>query len=88
MVLTHVPAHLNVISVTQSSSLYGLSVCLLLVREWWSLFTAGGGGGIPKIACTQNVPPLIIARHVSALPPNLCTEILPPPLATIHTFVC
>ncbi len=28
-----------------------------VLREW-SLFTAGGGGGIPKIARTQNVPPL------------------------------
>ncbi len=33
-----------------------------------------GGGGIVKIAPTQNMPPL--------------TQILPPPSATRHTYVC
>ncbi len=38
-------------SLTPNNSFLGLRV--------WSLFTAGGGGGgIPKIARTKNVPPL------------------------------
>ncbi len=59
---------------------------LKLIREW-SLFTAGGAGGIPKIARTQNVPPLNNrALHFCPPPPNLCTEILPPPLSD-HTYL-
>ncbi len=57
-------------------------VMTTLIREW-SLFTAGGGDGISKIACTQNVPPSITAHHVFAPPLRTCalkscTQILPP----------
>ncbi len=58
------------------------------LREW-SLFTAGGGGGIPKITRTQNVPPLDNRELCFCPPPpNLCTEILPPPSSTIKTYMC
>ena len=40
----------------------------------WSLFTAGGAGANPKIACTQNAPP-----SERAPPQFPCTEIYAPP---------
>ncbi len=52
---------------------------LLKVYKGVVIIYGRGGGGIPKIAHTQNVPPSIIANYVFAPPPNLCTEIFPPP---------
>ncbi len=63
-------------------------MCQAEVLREWTLFSAGGGSGIPKIARTQNVPPsfIIIPRHVFA-PLQTCALKSCPPLSE-HTDMC
>ncbi len=58
-----------------------MSSTCVRIREW-SLFMAGGAVEFRKSLSLKTCPPSIIARHVFAPPPNLFTEILPPPAAS------